>query len=192
MGNLGFYFDSTKCIGCRACQIACKDRHSLMEPGITIRTVESFETGTFPEAYVYSIAKTCNHCESPLCVANCPQGAMYKAEDGTVQHKDELCIGCGMCVASCPYGVPKLLEDQGKAIKCDACIAFRQNGKNPVCVDACVMRALDFGDLDELRAKYGNDLVSAIPAMSDGGTNPNTLIKPKACVMEPVFRRVVL
>lgn len=192
MGNLGFYFDSTRCIGCRACQIACKDKNRIMEPGITFRTVSSFESGAFPNPGIYHVASTCNHCEAPACMANCPTGAMRTTADGTVQHDDEICIGCQTCVQSCPYGVPRFFEEDAKVRKCDSCIAFRQNGKNPVCVDACPMRALDFGDLDELAKKYGSGLVSELPCLPDGGTGPNLLIKPKDCALEGSFRGVII
>ena len=192
MANLGFYFDSTRCIGCRACQIACKDKNRIMEPGITFRTVSSFETGAYPNPSVFHMATTCNHCESPACTANCPTGAMRKTADGTVQHDDELCIGCQTCVQSCPYGAPKLFEEDMKVRKCDACIAFRQAGRNPVCVDACPMRALDFGDMDEMRAKYGSAVVSAIPCMPDGGTGQNVLVNPKASALEDGFRGIII
>ena len=79
-----------------------------------------------------------------------------------------------------------------KVRKCDACIAFRQAGKNPVCVDACPMRALDFGDTDELKSKYGSAVVSELPCMPDGGTGQNVLVKPKDCTLEDAFRSVII
>jgi anaerobic dimethyl sulfoxide reductase subunit B (iron-sulfur subunit) len=118
---------------------------------------------------------------------------MQKSDDGTVQLDDELCIGDGNCVKSCPYEVPVLLENEGIAGKCDACLPFRGAGKNPVCVDACVMRCLDFGDVDELREKYGSDLVNALPILpSPDTTGSNTLIRVKEAALNPDFREVVL
>lgn len=192
MSGLGFYFDETRCIGCRTCQIACKDKNRIMEPGITFRTVRSYEAGSFPNPGVYHLATTCNHCEDPACVASCPVGAMYKADDGTVQHDDEKCIGCQACVRGCPYGVPQYFEDESIVRKCDSCIAHRQHGRNPVCVDACVMRALDFGDLDELGEKYGPDLVSELPAWPDGGTSPRTFIKVGEFSLQDEFTSIIL
>ena len=103
--SLGFYFNERACSGCRACQTACKDRNNL-EVGELFRHVRTFQTGTFPNATMYHYSATCNHCESPACVANCPTGAMQKGDDGTVQHDDEACIGCGSCATACPYEVP--------------------------------------------------------------------------------------
>jgi len=192
MENLSFYFDGTRCIGCRACQIACKDKNRIMEPGITFRTVYSYEEGAFPDPHVYHVAATCNHCGAPACVANCPTGAMYKEEEGTVQHDDETCIGCKACIESCPYGVPQYFEDKQITGKCDACIAFRQHDKNPVCVDACIMRALDFDTTKVLQEKYGSDLVSDLPSLPDGGTEPHVYIKRKDSMMEESFSPIII
>ena len=180
----GFYFDMTRCIGCRACQVACKDKNRL-EVGVTFRNAKTYETGSFPNVNVFNYSASCNHCENPACVANCPTGAMYKAEDGTVIHDREMCIGCQSCVRSCPYEVPVFDESIGKVKKCDACAYLRAKGMKPACVDACPNRALDFGDIDELKAKYGSDLVSEIGILpSADATGPNVLIKAKACAQE--------
>lgn len=189
---LGFYFDMASCIGCKTCQVACKDKNDL-PMGNLFRQVHSYEVGSYPQVQAYHWSAACNHCEEPACVNNCPTGAMYKSEEGPVLHDDTLCIGCQTCVNSCPYSVPQYIEETGKAGKCDSCVAFRKNGKNPVCVDACVMRCLDFGDLDELREKYKDqDLVNELPAMPGAAmTNPNILIHPKKCAEEKDFTRIV-
>lgn len=190
MGQLGFYFDMNSCSGCRTCQIACKDRNDL-PIGVLYRSVHSFEVGKFPDAKMFHYSKSCNHCASPECVANCPTGAMQKADDGTVIHDDAKCIGCGTCVESCPYEVPVLRSDTGIAGKCDACHALREAGKNPACVDACLMRCLDFGDVEELAAKYGTEYVHDLPFLPDSSvTSPATLIVPKECAKESSFTEV--
>lgn len=102
--SLGFYVDLASCIGCKTCQVACKDRRDIQVAGPRLRRVDTFECGTYPEVAMFHLNISCNHCESPACVANCPTGAMYKDDDGTVQHDDEACIGCQTCVNSCPYG----------------------------------------------------------------------------------------
>ena len=84
---LGFYFDMTRCVGCRACQVACKDRNNL-DIGLLFRYAKTYETGSFPKVGMYNYSGSCNHCEHPACVTVCPTGAMYKAEDGTVIHDD--------------------------------------------------------------------------------------------------------
>lgn len=182
MTQIGFYFDMNKCSGCRACQVACKDRNDLAV-GMLFRHVRTYEVGKYPDARMLHHSSTCNHCANPACVANCPTGAMQKLEDGAVTSDPGVCIGCGTCAASCPYEVPMVDETENISRKCDSCKALRDAGSNPVCVDACLMRCLDFGDIDELRAKYGDDLVSDqafLPSSSE--TTPSTLIKPRASV----------
>ncbi len=187
---LGFYFDMTRCVGCRACQVACKDRNDL-DLGILFRYAKTYETGSFPKVGMYNYSGSCNHCDNPACVTVCPTGAMYKAEDGTVIHDDDMCIGCQSCVKICPYGAPKYDEVRNIVRKCDACASQRAKGENPVCVDACPSRALDFGERDELIAKYGPDLVKDLPILPDSKlTNPNTLIKAKPCALEEEYREL--
>lgn len=182
MTQIGFYFDMNKCSGCRTCQVACKDRNDL-EVGMLFRHVRTYEVGTYPDARMLHYSGTCNHCANPACVENCPTGAMQKLEDGTVINDPEVCIGCGTCAASCPYEVPQLDEVEKLARKCDSCKSLRDNGGSPVCVDACLMRCIDFGDIDELRAKYGDDLVNGQTFLPDPTlTNPSLLIKRRESV----------
>lgn len=187
---LGFYFNQSICIGCRTCQIACKDRNDL-EVGHIYRTVTTFETGKYPDARAYHYSAACNHCENPKCVAGCPTGAMYKAEDGTVQHDDDMCIGCDYCAWNCPYGVPQYFDALGITGKCDSCAAERAAGGNPVCVDACLMRALEFGDLDELKAKHADEsLVQELPILPEASiTNPSILIYPRTAALSSDFAK---
>jgi anaerobic dimethyl sulfoxide reductase subunit B (iron-sulfur subunit) len=193
MAKLGFYFDQTRCIGCRTCQIMCKDKNDL-PVGIIYRQVKTFETGEYPAPGYYHYSWNCNHCENPACVTVCPVSAMHvDAEDGTVQPNDELCIGCGYCVDACPYHVPQMKTPEAVVGKCDACIAWRQKGDRPACVDACVMRCLDFGDLDELQAKYGEGLVDEIPLLPDASqTMPSLLVRARECALDSSFTEKII
>ncbi len=192
MGRLGFYFDSRMCMGCRTCQVACKDKNRL-DVGTLFRSVQSFETGVYPNATIYHYSGSCNHCENPKCVAGCPTGAMYKAEDGTVQHDDDLCIGCRYCTWNCPYNVPQYIKEKHVVEKCNTCKDLRDNGQNPVCVDSCPMRAIKFGDLDDLKAEYGSGLVNELPILTNASvTSPSLLINPKSCALEEKFEEVEL
>ena len=184
MAQLGFYVDATKCTGCRTCQIACKDKNRL-DAGVLFREVKTYAVGKFPNVKGYSLSLSCNHCENPACISVCPNGAMYKTEDGIVLCDAEMCIGCGSCVSICPYGQPKLIAELGIVQKCDSCYAIRKAGGNPACVDACQMRALEFGDLEELKAKHGDALVNELPVMPEASlTNPSVLIEAKECMLE--------
>ena len=101
-------------------------------------------------------------------------------------------IGCGMCVKSCPYGHPILLEEDKKSAKCDGCKPLRDAGQNPVCVDACVMRAIEFGNIDELRAKYP-DAVADLPILpSSSETSPSVAILPFEAALQEEFEPFIV
>lgn len=192
MAKMAFYFNQVQCIGCKACQVACKDKNDL-EIGYLFRHVDSFETGTYPTASLYHYSGSCNHCQNPACVEVCPNAAMYIDEaDGTVQHDDEKCIGCGYCEQACPYGAPHVIESLGVSHKCDACYTLRANGEQPACVAACTMRALEFGSYDDIVAAHP-DAVADIAVLPDSAqTGPCTLIDAKPAALETDFRAVVL
>lgn len=187
MSKMGFYFNQKKCVGCRTCQVACKDKNDL-EVGELFRHVTSYQAGKYPNAMLYHYAATCNHCMDPACVAACPNGAMHvDEEDGTVQHDDSKCLGCQYCVEACPYGVPVYIEEINLTHKCDACKQLREAGEPPACVAACPMRALEFGPYEELLAAHP-DAVSEIATLPDSSqTSPCTLIDPKDAALEPDF-----
>lgn len=155
MGRKGFIYDHARCIGCKACQMACKEKNSLAV-GEFFRRVDTFSVG---ERWV-NYSGACNHCEHPGCMAVCPTGAMHRDADGLVIHDDAKCIGCGRCVNACPYGAASLNSVSGYAQKCDACQSLRMKGLEPACVSACPTRALRFGDVDgaekELLLTKGN------------------------------------
>ena len=181
MGQKGFYFDMNTCIGCHACQVACRDRNNLYNVGEIYRHVTTTEGGKFPNPYYFNLSIACNHCANPACVANCPTGAMYKDEEtGLVLHDDEMCIGCGNCVNNCPYGEPILMDRDGKTIsqKCDGCYTLVAKGENPVCVDACLMRCLQFGDYAELAAAHKDATADITILPNSSETIPSLLIDP--------------
>lgn len=179
MAQKGFYFDMTACVGCKTCQIACKDKND--NPiGVNFRQVHTFEGGHFPKPWIYFLSVACNHCENPRCVQNCPTGATTKrAEDGLVVIDQDACIGCQYCVWSCPYGARHFIEEKNVVGKCNGCVDLTAGGGMPACVDACVMRALEFGDIEELKAKHPGavQVVAGLP--SADLTGPTLLISPK-------------
>lgn len=190
--SLGFYVNVRRCIGCKTCQVACKDHHNLQAAGPRPRRAEAFECGTYPDVAMFQLSLSCNHCENPACVAGCPTGAMFKSDDGTVLHIDDRCVVCRNCMTVCPYGAPQLDEDESMVVKCDSCKALRESGRNPVCVDACPMRALEFGDMDELRAAHG-DAASELPLLpSPDLTHPNLLVGASPAALRADFREVRL
>ncbi len=171
MKRLAFYFDASACSGCKTCQMACKDKHDL-GPGQLWRRVYEVTGGGWEkqgstwqqDVFAYNLSMSCNHCEDPICVKNCPTRALCKRADGIVRIDQGLCIGCKYCAWVCPYGAPQFNPQTGVMGKCDFCADYLDEGKNPSCVDACPMRALDFGDLEALLEKYGpGDLIYPLP-----------------------------
>lgn len=162
MAQYGFYFDQTACAGCHTCQIACKDKNRL-DVGYLLREVHTYECGEYPNPGYYHLATTCNHCDNPACVAACPTGASYIAEDGTVQLDDEKCVGCDACVAACPYEARYHVDDENIVRKCTFCHHRTQLGMLPACVGACVAGARMFGDLND----PDSDISKAIAAAGE-------------------------
>lgn len=179
-----FYFNASACTGCKACQIACKDDNNL-EVGIRWRRVAAVERGEWTRdgnvwqqnILSYNVSVSCNHCQNALCTTVCPTGAMEKREDGIVLLNQDACIGCRYCEWTCPYGAPQFDAAVGKMSKCDFCVENVDAGKAPACVAACPMRALDFGDLEELQAKYGT-VDSVYPLPEGSVTQPAIVITP--------------
>jgi len=165
--QLGFYFDQTRCVGCFTCAVACKDWHDIPAGSANWMGVTCIEKGNFPNLFVAYLTRPCYHCEIPACVEACPVEAITKREeDGIVVVDREACLGeaaCGgLCREACPYDAPQFRDQaEDKMEKCDLCLERWQQGKRPICVEACPMRALDAGPLDELRLKYGDDRVAA-------------------------------
>ncbi|XNM46512.1 4Fe-4S dicluster domain-containing protein [Escherichia coli] len=104
---------------------------------------------------------------------------MHKREDGFVVVDEDVCIGCRYCHMACPYGAPQYNETKGHMTKCDGCYDRVAEGKKPICVEFCPLRALDFGPIDELRKKHG-DLAAVAPLPRAHFTKPNIVIKPNA------------
>lgn len=181
MTQYGFYYNVDNCIGCMTCQVACKDTWDL-PLGVLARKVHSFEAGTFPTPKAYFVSMSCNHCANPACVENCPTGAHSKSdEDGRVTIDHEVCIQCGTCVSVCPYSAPTLCEEQERIVKCDLCAGLVAQGEEPACVASCMMRVLEWGDIEQLRAAYGENAdIQGIPA--SGQTGPSIVITPHRCL----------
>ena len=183
MSRLGFYFNMNTCMGCGACQVACKDVHGLL-PGEFFRRVETICVKVGDKNVYAHYSGACNHCEDASCIKACATGAMHKASDGTIVHDDALCIGCGSCMWNCPNGAVSISLTKGLAQKCDACASFREQGREPACCGTCPTRSLHFGDLQALQEEFGVTAEdrSALPIAEV--TDPNLLVKLPAHLLK--------
>jgi anaerobic dimethyl sulfoxide reductase subunit B len=174
----GMYMDLSRCIGCHACSVACRDVHGLLDND-SWRVVITIETGEYPQPCVVHIAATCYHCARPACLTVCPSGAIRKEnEHGRVILDTTLCVGCGACVQVCPFAAIRWNALASKANKCDLCGSRLEKGLNPVCVDACPMRALDAGPMSVLQDKY--DGIPEVPSFPDHHSiGPSVWVKEK-------------
>jgi anaerobic dimethyl sulfoxide reductase subunit B (iron-sulfur subunit) len=184
--QLAFYVDISSCVGCKACQIACKDKHGL-PVGVLWRRVIEYGGGDWvpkgdiliPEnVFSYFVSISCNHCEKPACLEACPVEAIYKREeDGLVLVDKDVCTGCWECKTACPYGAPQSDNVMGYMTKCTFCEDLLAKDENPVCVDACPMRAIQMGELAALTSRFGN--INDVEPLPGGDiTKPALVLNP--------------
>jgi formate dehydrogenase iron-sulfur subunit len=162
------YIDTTTCIGCKACEVACQEWNDL-------GPVPTAQTGTYqtlpdlhPEfwnlirfneretetGFAWLMRKDqCMHCEDPGCLAACPApGAIVQYQNGIVDVNPDQCIGCGYCASGCPFNVPKFQEKTSKMSKCTLCVDRVGVGLEPACIKACPTGCLQFGTKDDMVA----------------------------------------
>ena len=151
MTQLGFKIDLSRCVGCRACAVACKAELNTPD-GVAYRRVVDQTSGSFPEQKKIFVTMACFHCDEPACLKACPVNAISKDQNfGIVLIDQNLCIGCKYCRAACPYGAPKFNKMTKKMEKCTLCVHRTLNsdrtaltGLKPSCVQTCIGKALDF------------------------------------------------
>ncbi|MEF2650868.1 DMSO/selenate family reductase complex B subunit [Slackia piriformis] len=186
MTQYGFYFDATRCTGCKTCEAACRDGHDLGTDS-TYRHVYELEGGSWSkdekgcwitDSYTYYTSFACQHCDDPACMHVCPTGAMHKDENGIVSVDIDRCIGCGYCAMACPYDAPHVDRSKGHSVKCDGCAERVSQGKRPLCVDACTVRALQFAPVEKLPEKGVRADIAPLP--DPRLTAPNLYINPCA------------
>ena len=168
--RMGFFTDTSVCIGCKACEVACKEWNAVPEDGIEFTgmsydNTESLGASTWRHvAFIEQITRpgesrwlmssdVCKHCTEAGCLDVCPTGALMRTEFGTVVVQDDVCNGCGYCVSACPFGVIGRRETDGGAHKCTLCYDRIGDGLTPACAKACPTESIQFGPLDELRER---------------------------------------
>jgi formate dehydrogenase iron-sulfur subunit len=175
MSTTAFLTDSTLCIGCKACEVACKEWNGVGEDGLewtglsydnttalgasTWRHVKFVEQppvpgmgGNDPNVASWTFSSdVCKHCENAGCLEACPTGSIVRTEFGGVFVQPDICNGCGYCVVACPFGVVERNEKDGRAFKCTFCYDRQKVGLEPACAKACPTESILFGEIDELR-----------------------------------------
>ncbi len=148
MTRLGFLLDSSSCIGCHACTVACKAEHDVAL-GVNRTWVKYIETGTFPDAERHFSVMRCNHCDNAPCITICPTGALFRASNGVVDFDDDNCIGCKGCMNACPYDALYINPATNTAHKCNFCNHRIEQNLEPSCVVVCPTHAIKVADLDD-------------------------------------------
>jgi formate dehydrogenase iron-sulfur subunit len=160
--------DISKCIGCKACQVACMEWNDLRdEVGSNVGvydnprdlTADSWTVMKFSEVEVqqgkleWLIRKDgCMHCADPGCLKACPSpGAIVQYTNGIVDFHEEHCIGCGYCITGCPFNVPRISSKDSKAYKCTLCSDRVSVGMEPACVKTCPTGAIVFGSKEDMK-----------------------------------------
>ncbi len=178
----GMVIDLKKCVGCKACTVACKAENHT-PPGVAYNVVLEGERGRYPHVRRWFLSRPCMHCANSSCTTVCPTGATYHRPDGIVAVDYDRCIGCRYCIAACPYGArsfdyghdyyeePTPYEQRpspeygqnrrrkkgrspiGNVRKCMFCIHRVLKGLSPACAATCIGRAIHFGNLNDPEAR---------------------------------------
>ncbi|MHB1711282.1 MAG: 4Fe-4S dicluster domain-containing protein [Acidimicrobiales bacterium] len=188
----GFFTDTSVCIGCKACEVACKEWNDVPADGMELSGMSydnSVGLGASTWRHVAFIEQqqepghrqadsfrwlmesdVCKHCTHAACLDVCPTGALFRTEFGTVVVQEDICNGCGYCVPACPYGVierrggPAGNSGVGLAQKCTLCYDRLKDDLVPACAKACPTQSIQFGDLDELRERARERVETVIAA----------------------------
>jgi anaerobic dimethyl sulfoxide reductase subunit B (iron-sulfur subunit) len=185
VNQYAFLVNSDACSGCKTCQVACKDKNDL-PVGLHWRRVFEVTAGDWQQrdaAWVttvvaYNVSATCHHCLNPACIPCCPTEAIAKTETGIVLIDESACRNCHACELACPYGAIQFNPARNTTMKCDFCVDLLDMGQPPACVAGCPNRALDFGDLSDLRRRHPDGVAQVFPLPPASPTLPAVVILP--------------
>ncbi len=158
-GGNGILVDTTKCVGCKQCMIACQKKNNLPQDTRTtilsansLSVIETRNVMVNDKPKNQPVKRQCMNCVNPSCVAACTVGAMKKLPNGPVVYDSDRCIGCRYCMYACPFGVPTFEWNQQFSLirKCDECADLQTKGQAPACVQSCPANALTFGEREAL------------------------------------------
>jgi formate dehydrogenase iron-sulfur subunit len=177
---VGFFTDTTVCIGCKACQVACHQWNNLpagkgKTTPLPVLSGQSYDNttslsdvnwrhvkfieqtpkaGEGPNRVAWlMMSDVCKHCVNAPCLEVCPTGAILRTEFDTVFISEPACNGCRDCVSACPFGVIHMSESRGVAQKCTFCYDRLQNGLSPACAQACPTNSIQFGKIADLKQR---------------------------------------
>ncbi len=173
MARFGMALDTTKCVGCMDCVVACKTENQVPE-GFNRDWIAYQTDGLYPTLHMEIRSERCNHCDQPPCVECCPTGASHVEDFGKIVLVTENeCIGCKACVASCPYEA-RFINPKGYADKCTFCNHRVEQGLDPACVSVCPTHCMTFGDLDDPQSAVSRQLAARRhhALKPDAGTEP--------------------
>ena len=145
MQKISLVFRKKDCMGCHACEVACKQEHGL---GVGPRLVRVIEK-TYEFIPVY-----CHHCAKPPCKDACPVDAISRNEQGIVLIHNDLCIGCRECIEACPFGAMQFEDNRETAVKCDLCVHRLAEDKQPACIGVCPTGCIDTGEKKSIAAVF--------------------------------------
>lgn len=148
MTRYGMLIDTTRCVGCYACRIACQMKNNLAPTESFIR-FEHLEEGTYPTVHTEVVPLQCMHCDDAPCQKVCPTHATYTTDSGVVLVDEEKCIGCKYCMAACPFQARIVKKESGVVEKCRFCWDEKTPDDPPACVKTCITHARIFGDIDD-------------------------------------------
>jgi Fe-S-cluster-containing dehydrogenase component len=163
MPKYSLMVDVDLCIGCQACEVACKQENNIPMGPKWISVIQVGPKEVNGKLKMSFVPVFCKHCAQPVCMDVCPAEAITQRSDGIVLINSNLCTGCKACIEACPFGAPTLNADTNTVEMCTMCVHRIDKGLEPACILACPTQAIRLGDTNKLinlrRERYAKSLV---------------------------------